>query len=98
MKRKQQIMEALRKPGLMDVFLTDQEHETLANFGTTYRRYLEGEQPQTFTIIADTPEKKQQADDLGAVLSKLDAITGNQDRVNVVVLQKHKGKQYESVS
>ena len=89
MKRKQQIMEAMRKPGLMDVVLTDQEHELLAKHGTTYRRYLEGEQPQVFTILADTPEKKQQADDLGAVLSKLDAITGNQDRVNVVVLKKH---------
>ena len=89
MKRKQQIMEAMRKPGLMDVFLTDQEHETLAKHGTTYRRYLEGEQPQTFIIKAYTPEEKQQADALGAVLSKLDAITGNQDRVNVVVLRKH---------
>ena len=98
MKRKDKIREAMQTPAMMDVFLTDQEHETLANFGTTYRRYLEGEQPQVFTIIADTPEKKQQADDLGAVLSKLDAITGNQDRVNVVVLQKHKGKHYEPVS
>ena len=89
MKRKDKIREAMQTPSMMDVFLTDQEHETLANFGTTYRRYIEGEQPQVFTIIADTPEKKQQADDLGAVLSKLDAITGNQDRVNVVVLQKH---------
>ncbi len=79
----------MQTPAMTDVFLTDQEHETLANFGTTYRRYIEGEQPQTFTILADTPEKKQQADDLGAVLSKLDAITGNQDRVSVVVLQKH---------
>jgi len=89
MKRKDKIREAMQTPSMMDVFLTDQEHETLAKHGITYRRYLEGEQPQTFTIIADTPEKKQQADDLGAVLSKLDAITGNQDRVSVVVLQKH---------
>ena len=89
MKRKDKIREAMQTPAMMDVFLTDQEHETLANFGTTYRRYIEGEQPQVFTVFADTPEKKREAKALGAVLSKLDAITGNQDRVNVVILRKH---------
>ena len=89
MKRKDKIKQAMQTPAMMDVFLTDQEHETLANFGTTYRRYIEGAQPQVFTVFADTPEKKREAKALGAVLSKLDAITGNQDRVNVVILRKH---------
>jgi len=88
-RRKDIIKEAMQKPRPEDVELTDQEHELLARYGTTYRRYIEGAQPQVFTVFADTPEKKREAKALGAVLSKLDAITGNQDRVNVIILRKH---------
>ena len=90
MKRKDKIREAMQAGRTPEVFLTDKEHTILAKYGTTYKRYIEGEQPQVFTIIANTPQEKQQADELGMVLSKLDKITGNHDKVNVVVFEKHR--------
>ena len=88
----------MQTPAMMDVILTDQEKNILEAHGTTAERYLMGEVPQTFIIKANTPEEKTHAQGLRGVLSKLDAITGNTKRVNIITLVKHKGKHYESVS
>ena len=98
MTRKDQVREAMRTKATQPVIMTDQEKNILAEHGTTAERYLMGEVPQTFIIKANTPEEKTHAQGLRGVLSKLDAITGNKKRVNIITLVKHEGKQYESVS
>jgi len=98
MKRKDQVREAMRAKTTQPVILTDQEKKILAEHGTTADKYLRGEVPQTFIIKANTPGEKAHAQELRNILSKLDAITGNTKRVNLITLVKHEGKTYQSVS
>ena len=68
----------MQTPAMMDVILTDQEHDILNEFNTSQEKYMAGEGTQKFVLIISTDQEDKKARELANVLDKLDKATGKE--------------------